>query len=206
MHAASVPEQLRSRCYCPSCGGELTCAETADPLAICLACPSDHRFFVMPEGPLAVETAKAASAHFPELEHQEPEQVAAFWLSDSVARSILNEQLAELLRVILEARSTSNSLPLSYCPICGGGLSEYEQPDIWVRGLRCSHGHSWAERGGRLGSVLGSTGFALRAEPSESVVRQLVSGWLKGNPHLDTNLHRSVRQVLAASIFGRGAA
>jgi hypothetical protein len=175
-------------------------------MAVCLACPAGHRFFVMPEGPLAVETAKAASAQFPELEHLRPEQVAAFWLSDSVARSILNEQLAELLRVILEARSRSNSLHFSYCPICGGGLSEYVQPDIWVRGLRCSQGHSWAERGGRLGCALGSTRFGLCAEPSESVVRQLVSCWLKGNPQLDTNLHRSVRQVLAAYIFASGAA
>jgi hypothetical protein len=38
------------------------------------------------------------------------------------------------------------------------------------------------------------------------MVRQLVSGWLKGNPHLDSNLHESVRQVLAGSIFGEGAA
>jgi hypothetical protein len=157
----------------------------------------------MPEAPLAVETAKAAFAHFPELEHQDSDQVAAFWLSDPSARNILNEQLAELLRVILECRSASGSLPFSYCPICGAALSEYKQPDIWVRGLRCSQGHTWAERGNRLGCVLGNTRFDLRAEPSEPVVRQLVSGWLKGNPYIDSNLHRTVHQVLAGSIYGR---
>ena len=206
MQAASVPDKLRTECYCPSCRGELSPSATVDPFAVCLSCPTGHRFFVMPEAPLALETAKASSSRFPELEHREPQQVATFWLSDPAARSILNEQLAELLRIILEASARSDSLRFSYCPICGGALSEYEQPDIWVRGLRCSEGHAWAERGGRLGCVLAGIRVGLCAEPSEAVVRQLVSGWLNGNPHLDSNLHDSVRQVLAGSIFGEGAA
>src|SRR5262245_35090349 len=168
MHAATLPAELSGKCYCPSCSGELSRAKTVDPWAICLACPSGHRFFVMPEGPLAVETADAASAHFPELDAQEPAQVAAFWLSNTRARSILNEQLAELLRTILEDRSPSDSLRFSFCPICCAELAEYEQPDIWVRGLRCIHSHAWAERGGQLGCVLGTARFGLCAEPSQS--------------------------------------
>jgi hypothetical protein len=202
VRVASIPEEIRTKC--PSCGAALAQSETVDPYAICLACPTGHRFFVMPEGPLAIATATAAAAHFPGLERRNRKQVAEFWLSDPSARRLLNQQLAELLRTILEARSRDEALRFHYCPVCGGELSEYDQPDIWVRGLRCSQNHSWAERGGRLGSL--SIGLALHAEPSAAVVRQLVSGWLKGNPQLDSNLHESVRRVLASSELGEGAA
>jgi len=201
VQAASLPEELRTRSHCPSCGGGLTRSVTADPWAICLSCPADHRFFVMPAAPLALETARAASAHFPELEGRQPAEIASFWLSDPFCRSILNEQLAELLRAILEARPRSDSPRFLRCPLCGTELSEYDQPDVWVRGLRCARDHTWAERGGRLDGVVTSAPFSLRAEPSDGVVRQLVAGWLSGNPQLGSDLHESVRNVLASSVF-----
>jgi len=70
----------------------------------------------------------------------------------SKARSILNEQLAELLRVVLEESARAEPLTFSFCPMCGNELSKYEQPEIWVQGRRCEKGHMWVERGGKLGS------------------------------------------------------
>jgi hypothetical protein len=160
----------------------------------------------MPESARADETAKAATLHFPDLEHQPPGQVIEFWLSNPVARKALNDQLAELLRTIADNRVAKEPLPVSYCPMCGCGLAEYNQSDIWVRGLRCSQGHEWATRGGRLGCVLGGVRFGLHAELYEAVFRQLVSAWLKGNPALNSNLHPSVGRLLAASSSGDGAA
>ena len=203
MRPASLPEELLAECYCPECGGDLAPAKTVDPWAICLSCQAGHRFFVMPEPPHYGEGAEASSAQFPQLKGKGPEAVATFWLTDPAARSMLNEQLAELLRVILEASSVSASLSFSYCPFCGGALTEYEQPDIWVRGLRCPSNHSWAERGGRLSCLLRGFAYRIHTELSDKVARQAVSAWLGGNPHLDPNLHESVRWVLADWMEGK---
>jgi len=202
LQKGTLPEELREECYCPSCGSILRPIETVDPWAVCLSCTADHRFFVLPTPPLAADSATAASACFPQATGQDFDAVAYFWLSESEARSILNEQLAELLRVILEGRSLSKKLPFLHCPICSGPLSAYEQPDIWVQGLCCPEGHTWASRGGRLMCVFGRDHFILHREPSDEVVRQLVVGWLKGFPVTDSNLPESVRAVLRNSRFG----
>jgi hypothetical protein len=197
MRPAELPEPLDWRC--PACREALVASECADPFAACISCSAGHRFFVMPESPLAGETASAAGMHFPQLEGQPVEVVAAFWLAESAARSALNEQLAELLRIIIENRRVSIELPFSYCPVCGDELSEYQQPDIWVQGLRCSQGHSWASRGGRLFSIVAGARLRLHAEPSDATVARLIVGWLKGKPRLDPQLHESVRRALGRS-------
>jgi hypothetical protein len=45
--------------------------------------------------------------------------------------------------------------------------------------------------------------FVLHGEPSDEVVRQLVSGWLEVDPRFGSNLPESVRVVLENSRFGR---
>ncbi len=109
-----------SSLHCPACGQPLHVAPCADPRAICLACTQDHRYFVQPEGPLVQESATAAAAEFSELNGKPLAEVASFWLSDPRARSILNEQLAELLRTILDGRTAEAEHDPSYCPICRG--------------------------------------------------------------------------------------
>ena len=195
---AQVPEKLSTKCYCPSCGECLVMLKCADPLAVCLACERGHRFFILPEPPNATETATAAALRVPEDSGLSPEAVANFWLSDSGARSVLNEQLAELLRAILEPRSLHQDLCFSFCPICGMSLTDYDQPDIWVRGLRCYTGHTWALRANSLYTLIDDTRIELRSDLSDAVIGMLITGWLQGNPDLDTNLHASVRRVLAS--------
>ena len=198
MRAANIPKVLRSGCFCPSCSEQLTAGRSEDPYAICLACDNGHRFFIMPEPPLAPETATAKNAKFPELGNRTPAGIASFWLSDPRARSILNEQLAQLLRAILESRSVIEEPKFSYCPICRESLLPYEQRDIWVQGLRCGNNHSWACRGWRLFSAA-RNGIKLQAENSDVVIGLLINSWLKRHPNLDTNLHDSVRRVLLNS-------
>lgn len=195
MHPASIPEQLRPQCYCPSCGNHLVPGECADPFAICLVCEGDHRFFIMPQAPLAVDTATAASASFPEISSLPSEAIASFWLSDPHARSMLNGQLAQLLRATLECQRVLDEPQFSFCPICGEMLAEYDQPNIWIKGLRCQKGHSWALRGDRFYC----SPLELHAEHSDTVASQLAAAWLKGDPHLESNLHESIRRVLTSS-------
>ena len=56
-------------------------------------------------------------------------------------------------------------------------------------------------RGGRLGGIIGGSRFSLHAEARDSTIAQLVAGWLKRNPHLEPQLHESVRRVLRTSRF-----
>jgi hypothetical protein len=206
MHSANIPEQLRARCYCPGCGDLLSPGLTADPCAICLVCKRDHRFFIMPETPLAVDTARAAEASFSEIRDLSLPAIASFWLSNPDARSILNQQLAQLLRVTLESRRVLEEPRQSYCAICGGGLGDWDQPDIYVQGLCCSNGHLWTSRGGRLTSLIEGKCLTLQAEYSDTTVSLLIATWLKGSLYLDTNLHESIRRVLMSSPLCSGDA
>src|SRR6266478_3778841 len=193
MNAAKLPEQLRAECHCPSCGDDLRPGKCADPWTICLSRARGHRFFIMPQPPLAADTVMDG-ANFPPMSGHSPEAIANYWLSDPLARSLLNQQLAELLRAFLESRRVTDEAEFSFCPICGEALVEYDQPDIWVKGLRCHAGHSWALRGGHLYSLP----LELLAEHSDAVVSRLIAGWLKDNPHLKPYLHESIRRVLTS--------
>jgi hypothetical protein len=154
----------------------------------------------MPDPPVATASEQASLAQFEGLDTQELTEIARFWLSNPEARRILNDQLAEILRVTLERSARSEPLSFSFCPICSDALTKYEQPDIWVRGLRCGNGHEWAERGGKLGSEH----FRLHSEPTGDVVGGLVSAWLGDNPFLRSNIHPSIRRVLETSIYTGG--
>ncbi|MGH9624618.1 MAG: hypothetical protein ACRD4G_09815 [Bryobacteraceae bacterium] len=142
------------------------------------------------------DTEQAASMRFPELQGKSLREVASFWLTDPIARAALNEQLAELLRAYVEGRLPSRDIAFRQCPFCGEQLREYEQPDIWVQGLRCRNAHSWASRGNWLGTVVDGRSFGVHSELQASTVRQLIGVWLKGGPFLDTQVHKSVHQVL----------
>jgi hypothetical protein len=199
MRQAQLQTHLHAECFCPSCSRHLVPTQCADPWAIKLVCESDHHFFIMPEPPLAGDSAKASSLHFPELSGRSLEAIAAFWLSDPAARSVLNGQLALLLRAILEARRVPGEPLFSFCPECAGALSEHDWQDIWAQGLRCPSGHIWGLRGGRLASGTKGKNVELQAEFSDAVIKQLIGSWLKSNPHLGPNLHDSVRRVLVSS-------
>jgi len=200
MRAADITEQLQPVLHCPSCGDHLNPSKSADAWAICLVCNRDHRFFIMPPSPLAALTATAAGITPPEIDSLPTPAIASFWLSDPRARWVLNDQLAILLRTIVESRSVLDEPDFSFCPICGEVLEEYERPlDLYMKGLRCQGDHRWALRGGRLFSAMGTVKLELQAEYSDAVVSQLIAAWLKRDPHLEPNLHDSIRQVLLSS-------
>jgi hypothetical protein len=162
-------------------------------------CDGGHRFFIPPEPPNAADSATAGSRRFPEVSGLSTEAIASFWLSDPKARSVLNEQLAQLLRAILEKRNVLDEPSFSFCPICGASIADYDQPDIWVQGLRCPSGHSWALRSDCLFSVIGGRRLELQAEHSDAAIGNLIDAWLKSDRHMATNLHESIRRVLTGS-------
>jgi hypothetical protein len=151
----------------------------------------------MPQPPLAsdTDTAVAESASFTAIIGMSQSAMAFFWLSNPHARSILNDQLAELLRATLESRHGIDEPRFSYCPICGEALDEYDYPDGWAKGLRCQTGHSWALRGGRLRF---DASLTIHAEQSDAVVGRLIAGWLQ-NTYMEPYLPESIRRVLMSS-------
>jgi hypothetical protein len=154
----------------------------------------------MPPGPLAAFTATAAGITLPEIGRLSTPAIASFWLSDPRARSVLNDQLALILRAIIESRRILDEPYFSFCPICADALEEYDRPlDLYMKGLRCQRDHCWALRGGRLFSAMEAVKLELQAEYSDAVLSQLIAAWLKRDRHLETNLHDSVRQVLLSS-------
>lgn len=200
-----LPLELQTHCFCLSCGHLLSRAECADHWSICLVCDSDHRFFVMPEGPLASDSRTASSLHLPQLAGLPAKAIASFWLSEPTVRSKLNSQLAKVLRGIVDGRRLAYEPSYSHCPLCGEGLSEYQTTDMWHWCFRCSVGHVWWLRGGEFGTKIGDGLFTLHAEFSDETTRGIIASWLKGDPHLDTNLHESVRRVLLSSPFHVGS-
>jgi len=191
--SAPVPEA--EDLHCPTCAGQLAVTPSADPLAVCLACAADHRFFVMPVYDTQTRH-DAVTERFAELEGKPTETVATFWLSDTRARPALNEQLAELLRTVIEGRRLKERPTFSHCPICGERLTHYEQPDIWVAGLQCQNTHQWVLRGGRLFGRVGDARLTLHAELSDEMASQLIRAWLNDGRDLKPQLHESVRRVL----------
>jgi hypothetical protein len=179
-------------------------AQRADPRATCLSCSHDHRYFVLPEGPLVQESATAATTKFPALTGKSPAEIASFWLSDLNARSILNEQLAALLRTILDGRTAEAEHNPSYCPLCARPLSDDKPPDAWIRAFRCSRGHKWWSRGRRLWAVHGRrraggdapAWIELHEEMTKTTALFLVKAWLGRDRLLATDLHESVARVL----------
>jgi len=189
--------------HCLACASRLDLLECVDPFAACLSCINGHRYFALPESPLATDVERASSIELPGLQGLSPEGIASFWLSDSSARASLNEQLAILLRVFLEGRHLPSEPPLSFCPSCGDALEAFEQPNIWVQAVRCASRHEWASRGSRICGFFHQSWVVLQSEPSDTVVAELVRGWLKGRPELDPQLHKSLRSVL--NLLGRRA-
>ncbi len=150
-----------------------------------------------------MDSGRAATLCPPKLKGRSPEAIASFWLSEPAARSVLNAQLAQVLRAVAEGRRVLDEPVFSFCPVCGGELSDYEPGDIYVWGLRCPTGHNWTLRGGHLCAAIDGTLVGLQAEFSDTIFCQSISAWLKGDALLDPQLHESVHHVLADYIRNR---
>lgn len=176
-----------------------------DPWALGLSCDAGHRWFVEPHVD-ARDSAKAAAARFPELDALAPADVASFWLGEPRARTILNEQVAQLLRTILEGTAPEHVAPAAFCALCASRLAPAEVPGTGLHGLSCDGGHVWMEA--RLGlhnvQSLGEE-LVLRPELSLQATTNLVRWWATPNPRLDSNMHESIRRVLASSKYATHA-
>ena len=185
---------------CPTCGGVLNVLPLLDIYASAYACPGNHRFLRYEKEISATETGRAATLA-PASDATDDMGIIEYWLGNEDARSCLNNQLAEILQNICWTyESDVHVMPegetFVYCPLCGSGLYDFEQDDVWVQGKRCGNGHEFYERGGRLNFTVDGEIRHLVCEMSEEVLAALIKGWLKANPQLAAQLPRQVRGVL----------
>lgn len=181
--------------HCPSCGARLTRDRAADCLQEVMVCAHRHSYVVL--RPVHIGNGVVADILLEHVADQSLDSVAERWLSDEAGRLQLHDELAALLRVFRYGPGAQPAAPSRYCPCCGGELVKYEQPDVWVLGLRCSQGHEWTERGGRIGGCVAGTWRGLETTLSSRQAARLATTWLK-NPQLATYVPESIRPILEA--------
>lgn len=198
MSPATLPSELSQKRYCPTCGSASSIANSIDTWAVFLECPAGHRFSIEPRTPSS-ESRKAARASFPELEGSSPKSVARFWLTEPRARSILNAQLAQLLRAVVDDRSARVCLALQYCPLCAGVLDDV--PHAPSSEVACSNRHGWRRYSWQLARDGQSCEdpYVLWAEHDRVAIGRLIAMWLQRDPATAHNLHESVERALRDS-------
>jgi hypothetical protein len=170
-------------------------ADSIDPWAVVFECSAGHRFSIEAQT-ASRDSSKAADASFPELEGGSPKSVAYFWLTDPRARSILNAQLAQLLRAVVDDRVANARLEVTRCPICSGQLDDVA--DAPTHRVACPDRHEWR----RHSSEISRDGhgeaepYALWAEHDRTAIGRLIARWLQRDPALTSNLHESVERSL----------
>ena len=182
---------------CPTCASPLRARGVLDVFANGLECREGHRFLTWKRRALAEDSARAGDVAVPD--SLDDLGIINHWLGVRSARSRLNEQLAEILARIHSIysgnRHVQSENAFLMCPRCGGCLEESE-PLGWKRGLVCSSGHSWYERGGRLMGTSPDGPVVLARELDDETLHTLVMRWLRGSAELESNLHPSIRAIL----------
>lgn len=184
--------------HCAVCATKVLRTSSSDPRAECLTCGEGHRCVLATWSPLASATATASVTAWPELQGADAAASARFWLSDTAAREVLNDDLATILRVYLDGPAR-DAVALNRCPMCGLDLSEVHDPaDAWVRTTACIEKHLWAVRGRRISSRMDHQSVSFIFEPSAECLQTLARAWLEPVAAIQSNVHPSVRLVLEA--------
>jgi hypothetical protein len=187
---------------CPICGTKLRIVESIDPWCCRLSCAKEHMLFCTRKESLNSKSAKAEKA--PPMESSDRHAVIRTWLRMPEYRRLLNSQLAMILRRIEEESVYAYDdfeSDFKFCPFCGAGLQEFDNHDVWTRGLNCSNGHGFAERGYALGFVREGKGHQIHAEVGSKVLRPLMESWLKHQEKMmREQMHPSIREVFTVEL------
>lgn len=139
--------------YCPICKGSLFSRDSADIFVLLLHCSSDHQFHVPQKRVLTNDTGRK----YRKLSFDSNDKTLTIkkWLSDPTYRSHLNDQMAEILRLLLESNETAYNKPaqkergILYCPFCGEEVKRQrllDNLDIYSQELKCVKGHNFTYR------------------------------------------------------------
>ncbi len=205
VHDFKIQPETLDALYCPFCQLPLKRVKILDVFMQGLMCGQGHRFYVPLRTPLELGTERVASA----VGSRKSDNLSVIrdWLTKIELRSLLNNQLATMLRRIYEistdnihvtyAPSAAHEYAIfKYCPLCTTPLKPYDQEDVWVQGLRCSNHHEFKMRNG-ISFLMGEkTGVQLQEEMADETLNWLTDRWLRDNPALKDQLHPQITTIL----------
>jgi hypothetical protein len=121
--------------YCPSCGKHLEKIELADTHADGFKCENGHSLHSMKE---EVYTGQTMGSYLDlNSGKQTPDEIIKEWLSNPRLRDHLNDNLAGIMRFILDKingkQSEEEPERYDYCPICAEKLQDVPNDDGYVK-------------------------------------------------------------------------
>jgi hypothetical protein len=201
--------------YCPTCGDELNSYPLLDIYLKGYSCSKKHFFFEICEDVHSGESEKANEIKLPANKSKNDFEIIEYFLTNKKARAVINKQIAVMLRRIYEISKEGRHIDYEkavrikagrhiyyeksmfiYCPICKEHLAEFQQQNIWVKGLRCNNSHEYYERGGTIDFKVHDEFKNLSEEMSDETLIYFVDAWLKNDPLLDMQLHDEMKRIL----------
>jgi predicted RNA-binding Zn-ribbon protein involved in translation (DUF1610 family) len=135
--------------YCPSCGKQLEKVEIVDVHAKGYKCENGHYLHSLQD----VYTGQTMGSYLDlKSDKDAPADILKEWLSNFRLRDHLNDNLANIIRVILDTKdgkqSATEQYRYDYCPTCGDKFQNVPTDDLYVAILKCGHEHTFLSRGG----------------------------------------------------------
>ena len=157
--------------FCPVCKSALHKYDTPDLYSVGLKCSNNHRFHVDIRQNEFFEKDRAVN-------DENTINIAKTWLSNEDYRKCIHSQIAEILRKYIEIndfpqQQENQNTSENYCPGCSLDLVEFEQDDVWVRGLECTNKHTFYSRNG-----LSYKNSTLKPDISKTDLYFLIDGYL----------------------------
>ncbi|MEN6319298.1 MAG: hypothetical protein ABFD82_11155 [Syntrophaceae bacterium] len=183
--------------YCPSCGKKLEKVDIIDANADGYKCENGHCLHSLKQ---EVYTAQTMGSYLALKSGKEsPEDIFREWLSNPGLRSHLNDNLANVLRFILETRNGKQNAaePYSYdyCTTCGEKLQDVPSDDLYVAILKCANDHTFLSRGG-LRSVGGDRKTGIFSfDYDEKYFQMSYKSWLE-NKHFQQYVPHELKNAL----------
>lgn len=183
--------------FCPACGKTVEETEIMDIHAAGFRCHDGHYLRFLKTG---VYTSETTGRYLRLTSGKElPEDILKEWLLNPCLRDHLNDNLAGIVRHVLEQQNgkviSKESLKYTYCPSCGEVLQDVTpKEEMYLAVLKCKGNHEFLCRGGM--SVSGSR-TSLSFDYDENYFRRSFKAWME-DKHFREYFPHELRRALVA--------
>lgn len=187
--------------YCPSCGEKLDKIKIIDIHAEGFKCANGHFLNLLKD---EVYTWQTMGSYLELKSGKEaPEEVLKEWLSNPLLRDHLNDNLAGIIRFILDKRVEKQKAKEpnrhAYCPTCGEKLKDVATDDLYVAILKCKNDHTFVSRGGLRGAGSELKGGILEFDYDEKYFQMSFKSWME-DKHFAEYFPHELRYTLRSFI------
>ena len=185
--------------HCPSCGKRLEQIEMVDVHAKGYKCENGHYLHSFQD----VYSAQTMGSYLDLRSGKDiPIDILREWLSNSHLRDHLNDNLANIVRVILDRKSGKQTAKEQYrydhCPACGDKFQNVPTDDLYVGILKCGHDHTFLSRGGLRSATDPMT--AISFDYDEKYFEMCYKSWIQDNKYQEYFPHELKRALQAISL------